>query len=272
MANFEQDVFPTVDEIMQLVRSIVADTFPGLAGTQGRIFTNAAPFTLPFLNSAIRKMMRRLRNEGVTFPIRDGVILANLTPVVSANPGVFPYVSYNGYFDGTTMHPSPRLPGDLLQPQVVKQRVSGTNLTFVPMSQPQQGLESQFQGQGLGQWEWRNYAIYFNGSTSANDIMLRYTSGQPPIKAPAADFATTSVNVIDCQDAIANLMAMKYGQRNGGDADGIAGCKADAEEAIDEMALEYIRRQQTQTYRRESYGGGGSSNQGNVGAGATGAI
>jgi hypothetical protein len=44
--------FPTVDEVMQLARSIVNDTFPGIAGAQGRIFTNDAQFTLPFLNSA----------------------------------------------------------------------------------------------------------------------------------------------------------------------------------------------------------------------------
>src|SRR5271170_7610518 len=122
---------------MQLTRSIVNDTFPGIAGTQGRIFTDNAPFTIPFLNSAFRKLQRRLRNEGVTFP-KKNVVLFNMVPVVQADPAVFVSIGYNGYFNGTQNFPTPALPGDCYQPQLLRQRVTGSNLQFSPM-QPADG-------------------------------------------------------------------------------------------------------------------------------------
>ncbi len=238
MSNVQPTLFPSIDEVMQLVRSIVMDTFTGVAGAQGRIFTNDAPFTKPFLNSAIRKVLRKLRNEGVTFPIKDGIVLGNIPPVVQADPSVFINIGFTGTNNGTTTSATPYLPGDW--------------------------------NNWLGMWEWRQYAIWMNGSLQAQDIMIRYQSGQPPINAPAADFATTPIYIIDSQDAIANLMAANYGRRNGGSAEGIKSCEDEAAEAIDEMALEYIRRGQTVTYSRQDYQGGGSNNELNTGLGSTG--
>src|SRR5689334_24789622 len=97
---------------MDLARSYVNDMYPGTGGTNGRILTNSAPFTIPYINSALRTVNRKLRNEGVTYPIKDNVILNNLTPVITADPSVQVFVSFDGYFDGTTMHASPRLPSD----------------------------------------------------------------------------------------------------------------------------------------------------------------
>lgn len=270
MPNFQPTLFPTIDETMQLVRSIVNDTFPGIAGQQGRVFTNDAPFTLPYMNSAIRKILRNLRNEGVTFPIKDFVVLGNIPPVVKADPSVVINIGFNGTFNGTTTTATPYLPGDCMQVYVVRQRVHGSNLQFTLLPQSQEGLPSGYQNNWLGLWEWRQYAIWMNGSLQAQDIMIRYQSGQPPINAPAADFATTPIYIIDSQDAIANLMAAKYGRARGGSADAIKSCEDDAAEAIDEMASEYIRRGQTVTYQREAYQGGGSNNELNTGLGSTG--
>lgn len=251
--------FPTLDEIMQLTRSIVRDTFTGVGGQQGRIFTNDAPFTLPFLNSAVRRMNRRLRNEGVTFPIRDGVVVTGLEAVVKPDPGVFTSLGFDGYFNGQTTDGAKRLPGDCLQVLRVRQRLNGSNLEFTPMVQAQEGLPSAFQNQWLGLWEWRNYAVNFNGSTQVQDVMLRYTVGQSPFATLPADFSTTTIHVLDCQDFLANEMAVLYGRRNNADPRAIQGCQADADEALDEMALEYVRRQQTVNYNRISYQGGGSN-------------
>jgi len=270
MPNVAQQGFPTVDEIMQLARSIANDTFRGIAGQQGRILTNDAPFTLPYLNSAFRKLQRRLRNEGVTFPIVDYTVLQNLTPVVEADPAKFVYVGFNGYFNGTTMFASPKLPGDCMQVSVVRQRVHGSNLQFTPMVQSQEGLASGFQNNWLGEWEWRKYAIWMNGSLQAQDIMIRYLSGQPPINVPAADFDTTHVYIQDSQDALANLVASMYGNARGANPAQIKKCDDAAEEAIDEMAQEYVRRAQTVNYQRISYQGGGSNNSTNASLGTTG--
>ena len=272
MPNVPQLGFPTVGEVMDLARSVVNDTFPGIAGTQGRILTNAAPFTIPYLNSAFRKLQRRLRNEGVTFPIRDGIVLNALAPVVEADPSKFVSVGFNGYNNGTTMFASPKLPGDCMQVSKVQQRVTGSNLQFTPMAQAQEGLASGYQNQWLGKWEWRGYQIWMNGSLQPQDLMIRYLSGQPPINIPAAEFDTTNIYILDCQDALANMIAKMYGTARGANADQIKTVMADYEEAIEEMASEYVRRQQTVNYQRASYQGGGSNATEDASLGSTGTV
>jgi len=270
--NLQPSGFTTIDEIMQLTRSIVNDTFTGQAGAQGRIFTNDAAFTLPYLNSALRKIQRRLRNEGVTFPIKDGIVLSGIPAVVSADPSVFINIGFTGTNNGTKTSATPYLPGDCMQVYTVRQRVHGSNLPFTPMNEAQQGLPSAYQNNWLGLWEWRGYAIWLNGSMQIQDVMIRYLSGQPPINTPAANFASTAINILDCQDAVANLMAGMYGTARGASDAQIASVNAAAEEAIDEMASEYIRRQQNVNYQRVSYQGGGSNATENTTLGSTGSV
>ena len=272
MTNVPNSAFPVIGEVMDLVRSICNDTFTGVAGTQGRIITNSAPFVLPFLNSAFRKLQRELRNEGVTFPIKDGFILGNLPPVEEAAPQKFCFVGFNGYFNGTRMFGNIRLPDDCRQVSVVRQRQTGSNLQFTPMGQSQEGLPSGFQNQWMGLWEWRGYAIHFNGALIATDLMIRYTVGQPPIAAPPADFDTTPIYILDAQDALAAEVAKLVGLKLGANAQEIAEVKDMYEKAKDEMALEYVRRAQTVTYNREPYQGGGSNQSGNTSVGSTGSV
>ena len=272
MPNLQESLFPTVEDVTSLWRAIVNDTFPGINGTTGRIATDDAPFTLPFLNNAITSLARKLRNEGVTFPIIDGYVLNAVPPVVEANPAVFISIGFNGTYNGTTTSATPFLPNDCLQVYTVRQRQTGSNLQFVPMPQCQQGLPSAYQNQWMGQWEWRRYAIWMNGSLQTQDLMIRYKQGQPPINVAPELFAETPIYILDSTDALAYLMAESYGRARGADPQEIASCKADAEEAIDEMALEYVRRQQTVNYARPSYEGGGSNADGSTALGSTGTI
>jgi hypothetical protein len=257
-----------MDSIMQLARSIVNDTFPGIAGAQGRILTNDAPFTLPYFNEALRQTQRKLRNEGVKFPIKENVILVDLTPIVTIDPAVQVFVSYNGYFDGTVMHASPQLPNDFVQPITVEERQTGSNLPFGGMEQPQGGLPSLFQSNWFRVWSWVNYQLRFPGSIQAKDIRLRYRSGQPPLNVLPAQFATTVVNILDCESAMANFIAKLYAQARG--AADITMLETAFEDAISEMALEYVRQQQSVNIRRPPYGGGGSGSQGNTNTGQSG--
>jgi hypothetical protein len=263
MPAFPQLGFPVMDEVMQLVRSIVNDTFPGVAGAQGRIFTNNAPFTVPLFNSAFRKMQRKLRIEGATFPLKDNVILSNMTPVVNADQNVQVTIGFDGYFDGTTMHASPKLPGDLLQPYVLWEQTVGAGFPFQPMTQPPEGLPSVLQGAYLGMWEWRNYKICMVGATVAKNLRLRYQFSLSPLAVPAADFETTAVNVLDCQDALANYIAAMYGRARGANPKVVDDVEKEGDSCVDDMAAEYVRRSQTVQYRRIPYGEGGSNDGGN---------
>lgn len=251
-----QTVFPNLEEIMNLARSIVNDMYPGVGGVNGRILTNDAPFTPSYINSTLRTIQRKLRNEGVTWPIKDNVILSNMTPVVTPDPSVNVYISYNGYFDGTTMHADPHLPLDLIQPQLVWEQTADTGLPFVPMEPLQSGMPSVIQGPWLGVWKWENYAIYMPGSTATKNIRLRYTSGLPSLNAPATDFSTTPVMIVDSQEAMAFGIAELYALARG--AGDITALHTKFLEAIDDMASEWVRQMQNTTYRRLAYGDGGS--------------
>lgn len=252
---------------MNLARSLVNDMYPGINGTFGRILTDDAPFTLSYLNSAFKTLQRKLRIEGVTFPIKDNVILVNLTPVVQADPSVQVSISYVGYFDGTNMHPTPSLPNDLLQPIDVEETTTGSGLSFSPMKQPQGGIPSMLQGNFMQYWEWRNYAIYMPGSLLTKNIRLRYTSGQPPLNIPPAQFASTSINIMDSQEALAYLIAAQYALARGGASPDVTALESKATEIIDEMAMEYVRRAQSIQYRRPEYSSSGGNN---VNLGSTG--
>ena len=270
MTNVPSSNFPSIGSCLDLSRAIVNDSFPGIAGQQGRILTNSATFTLSYLNSAFRTIQRRLRNEGVTFPIEDNFIFSSLPAQTNQDPSVLCYIGYDGYFNGSQMFGQYRLPSNFIQPQVVRQRTSNANQQFVPMCQAMEGLCSAYPGQGFGQWEWRNYQIWFNGSTQVNDMNLRFTTGQPPINAPAEDFDITPIYIMDCQDAVAAYVAKLYGNARGANPQQIAAVDQMFNDAIDEMALEYIRQQQTANYHRQPYGGSNSSSSNESGVGSPG--
>jgi hypothetical protein len=268
-----QTGFPTVDEVTTLWRAIVNDTFPGVGGNQGRICSNDAPFTLPFLNSAFRTLQRKLRLEGVTFPIIDGVILQNLTPVVTVDSAVQVYVGFDGYYDGTVLHATPKLPSNFMQPLFLWEQTVGTGFDYQPMSPPNGSvLPSVLQGPNLCSWEWRTYRIYMVGATMLKNLRLRYQSGQPPLDIPPADFATTAINILDCQEALANMMAAMYGRARGANPQTIATIEQAAQDAVSDMAEEYVRQAQGNPNRRIPYGNGGSGsdNDGNGSLGQSG--
>jgi len=274
MSNVQPSLFPVIEDVTTLWRALVNDTFTGVSGVagSGRIATDDAPFTLPFLNSAINKVLRDLRNEGVTFPIKDGIVLNAVPPVVQSDPSVFVNIGYTGTNNGTTTSASPALPGDCMQVYTVRQRQTGSNLQFTPMRQAQEGLVSSYQNNWLGMWEWRQYAIWLNGSLVPQDLMIRYQSGQPPIRVAASAFSSTPIFILDCVDALANLMAGMYGRARGANPVSIKSVEDAAEGYISAMAEEYIRRQQTVTYQRQSYQGGGSNEGTFTDLGATGTV
>jgi len=167
------------------------------------------------------------------------------------------------------MHRQPSLPNDMMQPYEVSEQTVGTNLEFTPMGQPQDGILSTLQGPYMGVWEWRDYKIFMPGSIQAKNLRLRYKSTQMPLDVPAADFGKTAINIIDCQEAIAYHMAAMYANARGAAA--VEGLIAQRDDAISEMANEFVRRSQSVRYSRQPYPGGGSGNSNGV-LGGTGSV
>lgn len=244
--------FPNLQEIMDLARSFVNDMYPGSNGTFGRILTNAAPFTIPYVNSAIRIVLRKLRNNGVTFTIKDNVILLNCPVINPPNVGFQLEIGYDGTFDGQQMHPLPKLPPDLIQPFVVKGSLAGSDFPYRALPVAEEGLPSGLQTPNMGPWEWRDYKICLPGSTQVWNLMLRYQTGQPPISPQPTQFVNTTIRIADGTDAVAAAIAIEFGQARGAKTDKM---EVKLDDILDDMENEWVRQSQHGNKRRQPYGG-----------------
>jgi hypothetical protein len=258
--------------IMNLVRSLCNDTQAGATGTigEGQIITNdpnISPFTLPFLNSAVRALYRESRNIGDAALIFDNYIIPGITPVNGANglaqpdPATQVFVSQNGYFDGTQMWPNLALPSNTLYMERVWERQTNTNNSFVPMRQEQSGLGSRPQQPTLVEWEWRNYQIWMVGSTQTNDLRLRYWGSLPTFFSPTLDFASTYVPIIDSADAMAYKVAVMYSRMLG--TPGLPDLINEAKEQMHQLKNAIVRRTQATDYQRKPYGSYGGRDTNN---------
>jgi hypothetical protein len=262
--------FPTsLSTIMLLARSLVNDTQAGLTNTpgEGQILVNnaaVAPFTLQFLNSAIRQMYRELRNVSDPVLIQDNVIIYGLPPVNSLlsgvggpNSTVQQVLSTTGFFDGLVQWPNFLLPSDMIYPERLWERQTGSNLSFQPMTQSKFGLEPRAQAPWLQTWEWRNNNINFNGATEQRDIRMRYYMQLPQFFSPTMDFTATYVPVLDCVDAIAYKIAVMYARMLG--SPGLPDLIQEAASQMFALKNAVTKRAQSITYFREPYGHSDSS-------------
>jgi hypothetical protein len=258
--------YPILEDIMLLARSLVLDTMPGATGTQGegQILTDTAPFTIPMLNSSIRETYRELGNNGVATLIQDNIILAGLTPVngplglAAVDPSVQVSVTYAGYNDGSgSLNTSLKLAANVLSVLRMWERTNGSGNPFVTMMPSQFGLPSRNQTSVLGDWEYRQDGIYMCGATQATDVRYRAVVSLPAqISGTGIDFASLSVPILDCTDAVAYKMAafFRAARAEGGDLTLASDYRAKAKEQIDAIILRQVRSQQATNYERIPYG------------------
>lgn len=244
-----QTAYPTAEQVMNRARAFVNDAFRGGAG---RILTDTAPFTIEYLNSAIEELQDKIGNNGVITLIQDNVILTPILPVPNApNPAVQVFVSYQGYFDGVTMHQTPVLPSNLRAIFVVRERVTGSNLPFSEMNQPQGGIGSRYQRDYLGEWEYRTDALYMAGSTQTEDLSLRIETRFAPL-TNATTFADTQIQILSSTNALASAVAYVYARGRGSKL--LQAIMDDGARHMRYIVRRYTRRAQGERYNRQPYG------------------
>jgi hypothetical protein len=206
--------YPTLQDVANLVRTLVNDDGAGATGTvgEGQIIVDDATVSVKLinaLNSALSWMYTSLGNTGDPTLVADNYIVLNL-PVIqgvngvgSPDPAAQVQLGYAGFFDGTAWHPNFKLPTNLLEPTRVWQKITSTNLPFQPMPQAQDGLQPNWQGNRLGEWEWRGDALWFNGAIQNCDIRIRYRLKLPLFRGAAIDYTTTYIPVQECVNAVA---------------------------------------------------------------------
>jgi hypothetical protein len=245
--------YPNLQGMMDLFRSSVNDDGSGTDGPQGGIIaTNAAPFTLPFLNNAIKWVFRKLRNIGDPALIIDNYLLLGLPALTGPNPAVQVSLGYEGYFDGFENHAQWTLPSGAITIDRVWERLAGSDLTFHPMQESPDGLPGVHQVSRMRHYEWRGNAIWMPGSLESVDLRIRAKISMPAMLGTNLNFSTTYVPILDCEDAIVDRMLVRYARRFAPDQ--LADAKAASAESIFELERMVVRQSQRKQNRRRDFG------------------
>lgn len=264
--------YPTLQDVANLVRTLVNDDGAGATGTvgEGQIIVDDATVSTKLinaLNSALSWMYTSLGNSGDPTLIADNFIVLNLPVISGANgvgspdPSAQVQLGYAGFFDGAQWHPTFLLPSNMLEPTRVWQRITGTNLPYMPLPQAQDGLQPNWQGNRLGEWEWRGDGLWMNGAIQNCDIRIRYRLKLPLFRGAAINYTTTYIPVQECTNAVAYKTAAII-------EDSLSnpeGAAKRATEAADYMFLlrnTKVRRAQGISYHRQAYQEGSGSGLG----------
>lgn len=244
---------------------MVGDDRAGATGTigEGQIFvdnTNLSVTQSNFFNSAVRSLCRKVRTASGPMLIFDNVFLIGVPALTSPtmgyaipDPSVQTYIGYSGYFDGTTINSTYTLPINCLMVERMWERVTGSNDDFRPMSQPAQGLASQYQDVWNRWWEWRNDQINMPGSIQTMDFRMRYQGQLLPIYGSGIDTSQTYIPVNDCQDALAGLIIQQIAIRQGPQVVNPFVAQW-AQDQISDFLNEWIKRDQGIDYPISAFG------------------
>ena len=246
-------VYPSAEEVMNLARAIVNDAFRGGAG---RILTDQAAFTLPYLNSAQRSLQDKLANAGVSNFVKDNYKITGIPPIPNVDPTVQVTIDWQGYYNGSDIMPNFTLPTDLLVPLDLRERLSNSNQPFTRMTRPPSGLPSRPQIGIFGVWDWINDKIALCGATSTRDLNMRYEARLPLIGSNA-NLAESKILIRDSTNAMAWRVAYLFANARG--APQAPMLTQEYEAAAAEIIIRSARADQRIQFRRRSFGsrGGG---------------
>jgi len=141
---------------------------------------------LPFANKAYRKVQARLSENGSKTMTSEAylTLAANATQLLDTT--------------------NPPLPVDFLAPRDLSERINGSGLAYVPMTQV--NIIPSFPDSSVrttnGIYAWFEDGIYFPGCTNAMDCRIRYFVAFPDISDGGGQFT-----IRGCQDAIATYTA-----------------------------------------------------------------
>ncbi|MGH9735429.1 MAG: hypothetical protein ACRD8A_12675 [Candidatus Acidiferrales bacterium] len=253
MPSIQTTAYGTVEGVTTFARALVNDM---LTSSRGEILTDTAPFTFPLLNMAADYFTKKLTSNGYkTFVFET--VLSPITPcnfpnlgLGGADPGQQVNISDTGYFDGSEQHYPPALPSNLLVPERLWERETGTQEPWLPMDEATDGLPSVAQGQRLCIWEWRTEIIWMAGATQTNDVKVRY-------EASAIQFSSVndSVQIRGSQSALANYLAAVF--VNSRNPQAAASFSAAGDDFTDMIIRENVHALQRKTVTRQAYGSRG---------------
>ncbi len=279
----------TANQILNIARNRVKDIiappqgFPG-GSDPGQQFTqvgggleadernpdgSVVATTQIIFNSAYKKLQKYLGNLGYRLLIGDNLIISSLPTNSNSDPAAQSWLSWNGFFDGTTFTVTPKLPEDFYAPLKIRERLSGQDAIFIPMLCSLDGIRNQFIRTVLNrQWEWRTNALYMPGATAETDLQFRYIRFLPSLPDPNYYVANTPwysqrLPIVGCASALAWYIVYEVLFTEGEDvADRAIEVLANAQAEADLIFNDQARADQRTNNRRRPRGGGRSSARG----------
>jgi hypothetical protein len=233
----------TAEDILQATRVICNDAGLSLAG---KILADNQPYTFTMLQTCYEDMQDRLISKGVD-TYKKYWVVTGLTAITVNDPGVDVILEYGGYFDGTTLQPSPTLPSDLLKPVELWERQHGATSAWIPMRQVSDSISSRPQNLRFGVWDWETDQLTLPGATQANDIRIKGLLAAPALTGPSSP-----VLIPRCKIALANLLAEMAAKSRGGTEMAAVFAK-DAEMAIERIANRTAIKEQYANFQRKPF-------------------
>lgn len=232
--------YPTAELVLQNARAICNDAALSIAGS---ILADTQPYVFPMLEERYEYLQDRLITEGANTYSEYGIV-TGLLPAGSTDPTTQVELLYTGYYDGVTLHASPTLPADLLEPLELWERQSGTQNYWIPMAQASDAIGARAQSSKMRIWDWETDILYMQGATQSNDVKIKYLRFAPMLTSP-----TSPVLIVRCIPALAALMAEAAAKSRGG-TEAAAMFKQQAEEAIKMIISRTARKEQYAKFNR----------------------
>jgi hypothetical protein len=259
-------VYPNLTEIADLFRALINDTANNTTGSgtgtgnqAGLIMPNSNPDLVTIMRSGIRTLYSDLRNIGDPQLIIDNVVASGIPPLAQADSSVQVSLAYQGYFNGFSWSNQWTLPIGVTQVLALAERWTNSGAGFIPMKHAPFGLSGAQQGTRMGSWEMREGQIWMPGCLSAVDLRLRARIGYPDnMSATNLNYDTTYVPILNCADAIAAKMLVRYAQRFAPEQYTMA--KDMEKEEMGKLKLETVRAMQSQESQRAEFGSEATAN------------
>lgn len=253
-------VYPNLQEVADLFRALINDTFnsttgngTGVGSQAGLIMGNSNPDLLTFMRSGIRTLFSDMRNVGDPELILDNYLLTGIPALSVADPTVQVALGYAGFFDGYQWHADWTLPIGMKKLLAISQRQTGTDNGFTPIKAAPFGLPHTYQGIAMGAYEMREGMIWMQGATQQVDLIIRCRIGYPSTyNSRNLDFDTTYIPIQSCADAVAAKMLVRYATRFAPDQ--YAAAKDMENTEMGKVKLEVVRDLQKNENERAAFG------------------
>ena len=198
--------YPNLEDVVTTARVRVNDA---IVQAGGQTLTDAANFTIYYVNAGYQKMQQFLVSQG--YETLEDETQLTLPAVSSIDQAVQVSLSWTGYNNGGGLSTAAVLPQNLIRPKVLLERVSGSGQEFIEMTEILSGLPRTTKEDWNKIWEWRADAIWMPGAKTNTDVVVRYSKYLADFVPNATTpFADQTVPIMRSKSALAWFIGYEF--------------------------------------------------------------